>query len=297
MSVTVPARPVRTAKSHQSSGSEIVRSQVNAHQKVRMCGEGLCPDDDCGQKRQPASAEKEQRIGIRARGSHPRNLTFIRAGAAFLTLSLESPAPCTRHKWFKQTVRGMQRAAVASRRFALSGIDPALSGIKSALSGIEQELPGIGTALPGIRTVLPGIRTVLPGIRTVLPGIRTVLPGIRTALPGIRTALPGIGTAPPGIRTALPGIRTVLPGIRMAWPGIRTGLPGIRTVIPGSGTALPGIKTALPGIRTVLPGIGTALPGIEPPAFSSNQKIRITDSDHVVFCRNVCPSKPCDQSW
>ena len=29
----------------------------------------------------------------------------------------------------------------------------------------------------------------------------------------------------------------------------------------------------------------------------SNQKIRITDSDHVVFCLNVCPSKPCDQSW
>jgi len=29
----------------------------------------------------------------------------------------------------------------------------------------------------------------------------------------------------------------------------------------------------------------------------SGQKTRITETDHVVFCLNVCSSKPWDQSW
>ena len=45
-----------------------------------------------------------------------------------------------------------------------------------------------------------------------------------------------------------------------------------------------------------VPSTGVIFRSTGAPALSSNQKIRMTDSDQVVFCLNVCPSKPCDQS-
>jgi hypothetical protein len=41
--------------------------------------------------------------------------------------------------------------------------------------------------------------------------------------------------------------------------------------------------------------IGGSSPGIA--MAGKAQNLRVNDNDHVVFCRNVCSSKPCDQSW